>query len=125
MTKFSAPDRQREIYTTGVSGARPKVPFDNTALKAKAEKNMSAEAFAYIAGGAGIQHSVENNRNDFNKWRIVPRMLQDVSERDTSVELFGQTLPIPLLLSPVGVLEMVNKEADIAVAKAASSMATL
>ena len=122
MNEFSAPDRQREIYTTGVSGTKPVIPFDNAALVEKARRNMSKEAFAYIAGGAGIQHSVENNRNDFNKWRIVPRMLQDVSERDTSVELFGQKLPIPLLLSPVGVLEMVNKEADIAVAKAASSL---
>lgn len=122
MNKFSAPDRQREIYTTGVSGMKPVIPFDNAALVEKARRNMSKEAFAYIAGGAGIQHSVENNRNDFNKWRIVPRMLQDVSERDTSVELFGQKLSIPLLLSPVGVLEMVNKEADIAVAKAASSL---
>lgn len=122
MKNFSAPDRQREIYTTGISGAKPKIPFENHLLKAKAKENMSAEAFAYIAGGAGIQNTVQNNRSDFGNWRIIPKMLRDVSVRDTSVELFGKKLPIPLLLSPVGVLEMVDKEADIAVAKAASNL---
>lgn len=122
MKNFSAPDRQREIYTTGISGAKPKIPFENHLLKAKAKENMSAEAFAYIAGGAGIQNTVQNNRSDFGNWRIIPKMLRDVSVRDTSVELFGKKLPIPLLLSPVGVLEMVDKQADIAVAKAASNL---
>jgi lactate 2-monooxygenase len=121
MKNFSAPDRQKEIYTTGVSGIQSKIPFDAIKLEAKAKQNMSAEAFAYIKGGAGIQTTVEHNRSDFANWRIVPRMLRNVSVRDTSVELFGQKLPIPLLLSPVGVLEMVDKSADIAVAKAAAN----
>jgi lactate 2-monooxygenase len=122
MTKFSAPERQGEIYTLGISGTKSKIPFDNIALAKKAESKMSKEAFAYIAGGAGLQHSIENNRNDFSNWRIVPKMLQDVSVRDTSVTLFDKKLPVPLLLSPIGVLEMVHKEADIAVAKAAAEM---
>jgi lactate 2-monooxygenase len=122
MTKFSGLDRQREIYTLGISGAKSKIPFDAQALEQKAQKNMSKAAFAYIAGGAGLQNSVKNNRNDFSNWRIIPKMLQDVSIRDTSVELFGQKLPVPLLLSPIGVLEIVDKKADLAVAKAASNL---
>jgi lactate 2-monooxygenase len=46
-------------------------------------------------------------------------VLRDVSERDTTVELFGRRLPSPLLLAPVGVLEMVHPDADLAVARAA------
>ena len=38
------------------------------------------------------------NRAAFERWRIVPRVLRDVSARDTSVELFGRRLPSPLLL---------------------------
>ena len=121
MKNFSAPDRQKEIYTTGVSGIKSKIPFDINRLEAKAKRNISEESFAYIRGGAGIQSTVQHNRSDFSNWRIVPRMLQDVSVRDTSVELFGEKLPIPLLLSPVGVLDMVHKESDIAVGKAAAN----
>lgn len=122
MNNFSAAERQGEIYTLGISGTKSKIPFDNTALAKKAAAKMSKEAFAYIAGGAGLQHSIENNRNDFSRWRIIPKMLQDVSVRDTSVNLFDKKLPVPLLLSPIGVLEMVHKDADLAVAKAAANM---
>ena len=82
---------------------------------------MSRRAYAYIAGGAGIEDTLAQNRSDFSKWRIVPRMLNNVEERDTAIALFGQKLTAPLLLSPVGVLGMVHKKADIAVAKAAAA----
>jgi lactate 2-monooxygenase len=48
-------------------------------------------------------------------------MLRDVSERDTSVELFGQRFPMPFMLAPVGVLEMAHRDADRAVARAAKA----
>ena len=115
----SALERQKQIYINGAAGFKPTVPVDMNRLEQEAAKKMSTEAAAYIIGGAGEEKTIAENRNAFGRWRIVPRMLRDVSERDTSVELFGQKLPTPLLLSPVGVLEMVHKEADIAVAKAA------
>ena len=80
---------------------------------------MPEEAFAYIAGGAGTGRTMRANRDGFDAWQIVPRMLRDVSERDTSVELFGHTLGSPFVLSPIGVLEMVHAQADVAVARAA------
>lgn len=48
-------------------------------------------------------------------------MLRDVSVRDTSVELFGRTLPAPLLLAPIGALGIVHREGDRAVARAAAA----
>jgi lactate 2-monooxygenase len=81
---------------------------------------MSEEAFAYIAAGAGGETSLDTNRAAFRRWRIVPRVLRDVADRDTGVELFGRRLPSPFLLSPIGVLEMAHREADLAVARAAA-----
>ena len=111
--------RQTAIYRAGVSGRRPRVPTDATQLDARAKKAMPSEAFAYIAGGAGTGATVRANREGFDSWRIVPRMLRDVAERDTGIELFGRRLASPFLLCPVGVLEMVDDEADVAVARAA------
>src|SRR5262245_26174584 len=82
---------------------------------------MSPEAFAYIAGGAGLEETVRANRSAFERVQIVPRVLRDVSTRDTSVELFGRRLPGPFLLAPIGVLEMAHREADLAVARAAAA----
>ena len=113
--------RQTAIYLAGVAGRRPRVPVDAQALEDRARGAMSREAFAYIAGGAGAEATVRANRADWDAWRIVPRMLRDVAERDTSVELLGRRLPVPFLLAPVGVLEMAHRHADAAVARAARS----
>jgi lactate 2-monooxygenase len=120
--KVSALDRQREIYLNGFSGIRPKVNIDLNTLEERAKERISEKAFAYIAGGAGTESTVRRNREAFDSYKIIPRMLKNVGERDISINLFGTTLPSPFLLSPVGVLEMVDKEADLAVARAAASL---
>jgi lactate 2-monooxygenase len=112
-------ERQTEIYLGGVSGVRPRVPLDAARLEARAAQTMAPEAFAYVAAGAGNERTLRANRAAFDRWRIVPRMLRDVAERDTSVELFGRTLHSPFLLAPIGVLELAHPEADVAVARAA------
>ncbi|HEU4455421.1 MAG TPA: alpha-hydroxy-acid oxidizing protein, partial [Longimicrobium sp.] len=112
--------RQSEVYVAGVSGQKPLIPVDVRALEEDARRAMSPEAYAYVAGGAGNESTLRDNRAAFERWRIVPRMLRDVSERDVSVELFGRTLPAPLLVAPIGVLELAHPEADAAVARAAA-----
>src|SRR3954470_21782825 len=100
---------------------RPRVPLDAARLEARARQSMAPEAFAYVAAGAGNESTLRENRRAFERWRIVPRMLRDVAERDTSVELFGRRLHSPFLLAPIGVLELAHREADLAVARAARS----
>lgn len=112
--------RQSQIYVAGISGERPAVPIDPQKLEAKAEEVMDPEAFAYIAGGAGAERSMAANRQGFDRWGIVQRMLRDVSHRDSSVKIFGRQYDSPFLLAPIGVLEMAHPEADVAVAKAAA-----
>ncbi|HEY2026609.1 MAG TPA: lactate 2-monooxygenase [Gemmatimonadaceae bacterium] len=122
MAEPSAPPaRQSEIYLAGVRGVRPTVPVDAEQLEMAARVALSPEAFAYLAGGAGGESTMRANREAFERWRIVPRMLRDVSRRDIGIELFGRRLASPLLLSPVGVMELFNADADLAVARAAAA----
>ena len=116
--------RQTEIYVGGVSGRRPRVPIDADRLQERARRRMSADAFAYIAAGAGNERTVEANRAAFDRWRIIPRVLRDLECRDTSIELFGRRLPSPFLLAPIGVLELAHPQADAAVARAARATQT-
>ncbi|HEY3051082.1 MAG TPA: lactate 2-monooxygenase [Gaiellaceae bacterium] len=113
--------RQADVYIGALNGARKAVPVDLAQLEEAARRKMSVEGFAYIAGGAGLEETIRANRTAFDRLRIVPRVLRDVSTRDTSVELFGRRLPGPFLLAPVGVLEMAHRRADLAVAEAAAS----
>lgn len=116
--------RQTRIYLDGVSGRKPRVPVGEQALERAAQERMSADAFAYVATGAGHERTVLANRAAFDAWRIVPRMLRDVGQRDTAVELFGRRMANPFLLAPVGVLELAHPEADAAVARAARATGT-
>ncbi len=116
--------RQTQVYLGGVSGRRPRVPVDVARLERRARRRMSGDAFAYVATGAGNERTVAANRAAFDRWRIVPRMLRDVERRDTGVELFGRRLESPLMLAPIGVLELAHPEADAAVARAARQTGT-
>jgi lactate 2-monooxygenase len=120
--KFPTLKRQKEIYINGFAGRTPGVPISFSALEEAARKKMSPQAYAYIAGGAGNESTLRANRQSLECYKIIPRMLRDVSARDISIELFGQKLSSPLLLAPIGVLEMVHPQADLAVAKAAASL---
>lgn len=122
MKKTNAPDRQRAIYIAGAAGFRQKIPFDAVLLEQSAKAKMSPEAFAYVAGGAGQEGTMKANTGGFDRWRIVPRVLRNVEMRDTTVDFFGNTIPAPFFLAPIGVLEMAHPDADLAVAKAAARM---
>jgi lactate 2-monooxygenase len=113
---------QGSIYRAGVFGHQPVVPVEPAALAAAAERRMTPEAWAYVAGGAGQHSTVQANADAFARHRIVPRMLVDVGERDQSVELLGRTIPSPLLFAPIGVLEIAHPDAEHAVAAAARDL---
>ncbi|MEM8993458.1 MAG: alpha-hydroxy-acid oxidizing protein, partial [Acidobacteriota bacterium] len=110
-----------EIFVRGAGGYRP-LPTGSAALAEQARRVLSEEAWAYLAGGAGLESTVDRNRAAFDGWRIVPKMLAGIEQVDLGTELFGRRLPAPLFLSPIGVLELAHRRADLAVAKAAASL---
>jgi len=119
--KSFARKRQSEIFLGNLRGKNRTIPVSFEKLRAKAKNEISKEAYAYIAGSAGRESTKRANRRGFNNWQIVPRMLRDVSDCDTSISLFGHRYPVPFLLAPIGVLEMAHNQADLAVSKAAAS----
>jgi lactate 2-monooxygenase len=119
---LSASDWQKKIYLDGFAGKRPIVSINLKNLEEQARRQMDPAAFAYVAGGAGLEETIHGNRIDFENVKIVPRMLRGVGDRDTSLELFGKKIPAPILLSPVGVLELAHKDADLAVARASTQL---
>lgn len=119
---FDAIARQAEIYLGPLRGKRTRVPVGFDALEAAARRRMSRRAFDYLAGGAGFEDTARENRRAFDRYRIVPRVLRDVSTRDPGIELLGSHLPAPILLAPIGVLEAAHREADVAAARAAAQL---
>ncbi|MDX1672871.1 MAG: alpha-hydroxy-acid oxidizing protein [Balneolaceae bacterium] len=120
-TNLFSQQRQKEIYLQGLEGREPILPASPKALRKKAGEKLSKEAFGYLAGGAGMEDTMSSNRRAFKTWEIVPNMLRDVSDIDTSIVLFGKRRITPFLLAPIGVLELFHKMADLAVARAAAA----
>lgn len=112
---------QSAIFRAGVSGARPRIPVAWEALVEAARRRLGRDAWAYLAGSAGTEATAAANAAAFERHRIVPRMLRDTSDRDLAVELLGRRLPTPLLIAPVGVLELAHRDADLAIARAAGA----
>lgn len=113
--------RQMQIYFEGTQGKKPAFPVSIEELARKAQEVLKPEAFDYLAGSAGSEDTCRANLEAFKRWRLVPHFLRDVGQRDLSVELFGQRLPAPFLLAPVGVQSILHEEAELAVARAARS----
>ena len=112
---------QDEIYLTGLTGAVPDYPTDLTRLEEAARSVMTPQAYDYVAGSAGAADTARENLTAFRHWRIVPRMLTDVSTPSYASTVLGTELTAPFLLAPVGALAIAHKEAELAVARAAAA----
>jgi lactate 2-monooxygenase len=115
-------NHQFEIYLRGLGGEKPELPTTYAGLEARAREQLSPEAFAYVAGGAGEGHTMRANREAFGRHALVPRMLRDVSTRDLSTTVLGTQMRAPVMLSPVGVLSILHEDAERAVARAAAEV---
>jgi lactate 2-monooxygenase len=112
-------DFQNEIYA---ARRAPPFPVDWRELAAAGHAAMTPEAAGYVAGGAGGEDTVRANREAFDRWRIVPRMLREVGSRDLQTTVLGTRLPAPVLLGPVGVQRIIHEDAEVATARAAGSV---
>ena len=73
---------QNELYLAGLADQLPPFTTDLTALQSSARERMAPGPFWYVAGAAGSGATDRANRDAFARWRIVPRMLRDATERD-------------------------------------------
>src|SRR6476620_12213723 len=116
--------RQAAIYRAGALGRAPSIPTDAASLERRARKAMSRIAWAYIAGGAGEGRTMRHNREAFERWRIVPRMLHGVTERDLSTSIVGTQMSSPLLLAPIGAASVITPDSDLIIARGAAAAGT-
>lgn len=90
-------------------------------LEQVARAKMSADAFLYLNGGADDLLTIKSNTESFRKIQLRARRLVDVSKVSTEVELFGNTLANPILLSPVANQRYFHPDGEIATARAAKT----
>lgn len=94
-------------------------------LEALAADRLEAGPHGYFAGGAGDERTLRRNVAAYTEWELWPRVLVDVSEVDTGVELLGERIELPVLVAPVAFQKLVDPEGEVAMARAAEAARTV
>jgi lactate 2-monooxygenase len=113
---------QYEIYLRGMAGQRPARTLDWHRLERDAYALLADGPRGYIAGGAGLGQTLRANREAFDRWRLAPRMLRDVSQRTLERTVLGTALAAPVLLAPIGVQTLAHPEGELAMARGAAEV---
>ena len=90
-------------------------------LRAAARRALPKSVFDYVDGGADEEVSLVANRDAFQRYRFVPRAMEDVASVSLATRVLGSDLQAPIGLAPTGYTRMVDPAGELAVARAAAS----
>lgn len=85
----------------------------------EAELHLSHIVWQYLQGGSMDEHSVRGNLSQFEQIQLLPRMLKDLTQGHTQIEILGQRFPHPIFVAPIGHQQLFHPEAEAATALAA------
>jgi len=94
-------------------------------LEEMARAKIPRGTFDYIAGGAEDEISLRRNREAYVRWALRPRVLMDVSKRDTSTTVLSTRISTPVLVAPTAFHALVHPEGEVATARGTASAGTL
>src|SRR5262249_949991 len=123
---LSAAQSRDGIQQSTLASQAPAGAVSLSDFEALARERVPRMAYEYISGGAADEITLRWNRESFDRIRLRPKILVDVSNLDTRLTLFGQELPFPILLAPTAYHRLVHPEGEIATVRgAADAGATL
>src|SRR5690625_7196574 len=99
-----------------------RLPVKFEKWKERAREVLEDGPYDYIVGGAGGEQTMKDNLEAFQRWKIIPRMLREVEERDLSVELLGETYDIQIMQATIGVQTNINPDGEVASVKGNAKM---
>lgn len=87
--------------------------------------NLARDHWDYLIGGADSETSLRRNRYGLDSLAYRPRILNDVSQVQTATALFGSALRIPVVLAPIGSLQLFEAGGGASAAEAAREFGIL
>lgn len=88
-------------------------------LRQAAQRRLPKIIFDYIEGGSFSECTLADNRNDFNQWQLIHRVLVGVGNRDFSTTFLGHRSALPFMLGPLGFLGLFAPRGEVLAARAA------
>ena len=89
-------------------------------FESEAKRYLPRSIFGYISGAAENNITRQRNREAFDDFEFVPRVLVDVSRRSGSSDLFAQTFSAPFGIAPLGLSALYAYRGDLVLAEAAA-----
>ena len=90
-------------------------------LIGRARANLNQNSWDYIVGAAETETTMRRNRMALDEIAFRPRVLRNVAKVDASVEQFGRRMRLPVVIAPVGALELFDPGAAASIARAAGT----
>ena len=90
-----------------------------------AEAKLDANAHAYFAGGAGDEVTLRDNLAAFERRKLRPRVLVDVSSVSSATTILGTNVALPILIAPLALQRMAHPDGELATARAAATAGTI
>ena len=88
-------------------------------LRTLARKRLPKTIFEFIEGGAQDEISLRANREDFERYALRTLVLTDISQRDQSTTILGETSASPLILAPTGLAGILHRRGELSASRAA------
>jgi len=90
-----------------------------------AEQTLDSNAFAYFAGGSGDEVTLRDNVAAFERLKLRPRVLVDVSSISTATTVLGTDVALPILIAPLALQRLAHPDGELATARAAAAAGTI
>jgi isopentenyl diphosphate isomerase/L-lactate dehydrogenase-like FMN-dependent dehydrogenase len=104
------------VFSTKAKMAKVQTVAD---LARIAKKKVPKVVYDYVEGGALSELSYKRSAEAFSKVEFTARTLRDVSQIDTSTEIFGKKVDLPILFAPTGYTRFMYHVGEPAVASVA------
>lgn len=100
-------------------------PINLLEYETLASQYLPKMAFDYYASGAWDEITLRDNREAFNRYKLRPKMLVDVSQRDMSTTICGKFIDLPILIPPMAFQCLADPEGELITAKVAATLHTI
>ncbi|MFC0204972.1 alpha-hydroxy acid oxidase [Novosphingobium soli] len=90
-------------------------------VRALARRRLPRAIWEFIERGTEDDLLVERNVAALQAVQLLPRTLRDVSQRSAEIELFGRRQPLPLVIAPTGVSDLLWHRGERAIARGAAA----
>jgi isopentenyl diphosphate isomerase/L-lactate dehydrogenase-like FMN-dependent dehydrogenase len=94
-------------------------------FEAAAREKLPKVTYDYYSSGANDEITLRENHTAYERIKLKPRVLRDISKRDLTTTVLGQTVSMPILVAPTAFHRMAHPEGEVATARAAGEAGTI